>query len=375
VEPDRALLTFDENDGFFDHVPPPAVPSYNADGTLAGASTVPLAGEYFSDPERKYIKPEDTISGTVRPWGLGPRVPMYIISPWSRGGWVNSQVFDHSSVGMFLEKRFAINVSSISPWHRAICGDLTSAFDFATPNAAQFPALPDVSNGYPQLEILRQKDLPRPMPPGTPQTLYQESGIRYSRALPYELHTSARIQTGRAVTLIFSNTGQQGAVFHVYDKLNLDLIPRRYTVEAGKTLSDVWNIAADDGEYDLWVYSTNGYVRTFQGDALGSSTSGFAPEVQVCYDPSCGQIHLNVHNSGAQAGQVTVSANAYFTEGPWTLAIPAGKIGTQAWPLAGSHYWYDFTVQSSGFERRFAGRMETGYDGVSDPAMALDLAT
>jgi len=139
------FLAFDENDGFFDHVPPPAVPSYGVDGTLAGASTIALAGEYFSDPTRAYLNPADTISGTVRPWGLGARVPLYVVSPWSKGGWVNSQVFDHTSAAMFLERRFGINVTSISPWHRAISGDLTSAFDFATPNDG-LPSLPDASN-------------------------------------------------------------------------------------------------------------------------------------------------------------------------------------------------------------------------------------
>ncbi len=80
------FVTFDENDGFFDHVPPPAVPSYNADGTLAGGATLPLAGEYFSDPTGAYRMSSDTISGPLRPWGLGARVPMYVVSPWSRGG-------------------------------------------------------------------------------------------------------------------------------------------------------------------------------------------------------------------------------------------------------------------------------------------------
>src|SRR3546814_3853135 len=111
-----------------------------------GKSTVALDGEYFSDPARKYLKADDTISGTTRPWGLGPRVPMYVISPWSRGGWVCSEAFDHTSMGRFLEQRFGITVDSISPWHRAVCGDLTSAFDFKTPNDDIFPALPDNSD-------------------------------------------------------------------------------------------------------------------------------------------------------------------------------------------------------------------------------------
>ncbi len=140
------FITYDENDGFFDHVPPPAVPSYNIDGTLAGASTLSLAGEYFSDPTGNFLNPADTISGTVRPWGMGARVPMFAISPWSRGGWVNSQVFDHTSLGMFLEQLFGVQVSNISPWHRAVSGDLTSAFNFAVPNTAALPVLPNMSN-------------------------------------------------------------------------------------------------------------------------------------------------------------------------------------------------------------------------------------
>jgi phospholipase C len=65
-------------------------------------------------------------------------VPLYVLSPWSRGGWVNSQVFDHTSVIRFLEKRFGVAEPNISPWRRAVCGDLTSAFDFKTPNDTPF---------------------------------------------------------------------------------------------------------------------------------------------------------------------------------------------------------------------------------------------
>src|SRR5450432_1264027 len=53
------FLTFDENDGMFDHVPPPAPPSFNSDGSLAGGSTLKLDGMYFSDPERKHLLAED----------------------------------------------------------------------------------------------------------------------------------------------------------------------------------------------------------------------------------------------------------------------------------------------------------------------------
>ena len=121
------LLMYDENDGFFDHVPPPAPPSLKAGKLSAelGASSIETTGEYHlatTPSEAAAERPE--LMG--RPYGLGPRVPMIVISPWSRGGWTNSQVFDHTSVIRFLERRFGVFEPNISPWRRAVCGDLTS---------------------------------------------------------------------------------------------------------------------------------------------------------------------------------------------------------------------------------------------------------
>jgi phospholipase C len=369
------FVTFDENDGFFDHLPMPAVPSYDIDGNLMGKSTVALDGEYFDASVGNYLNVNDTISGKIRPWGLSSRVPMYVVSPWSKGGWVDSQVFDHTSVGMFLEKRFGITVDAISPWHRAVCGDLTSCFDFVSPNDPVFPPLPDTSN-FPAINAAQRllPTAPVTTAPATPQPLFQETGVRPSRALPYELHTSARVESRGVVSLLFANTGKQGAVFHVYDKLHLDRIPRRYTVEAGKTLSDTWNTgASDSGKYELWVYGPNGFVRTFEGDALFHDTAAFQPEVQIGYQAHSGHLYLRVRNSGKQVGRVTITANAYDKHGPWTMDIKPGDIETQHWNLQTSGDWYDFTVSSGNFERRFAGRVESGRPGVSDPAMALHL--
>jgi phospholipase C len=208
-----------------------------------------------------------------------------------------------------------------------------------------------------------------------PQSLFQEGGVRSSRALPYELQTSARAEALGTLSLIFSNTGRQGAVFHVYDKFHLDRIPRRYTVEAGKTLTDVWNVAATDrGNYDVWVYGTNGYVRSFLGNTLTQASAGFKPEVQISYGASAGEIYLRVYNAGTVGGQVVITSNAYRTDGPWTLHVPAHSTGMRLWNLEESSNWYDFTVQSAGFESRFAGRVETGRNSFSDPAMGQDLA-
>ena len=73
-----------------------------------------------------------------------------------------------------------------------------------------------------------------------------------------ELHTSGRAQPGTsAMWLVFANTGSAAAVFHVYDRLHLDRLPRRYAVEPGKQLEGSWDAAADGGKYDLWVMGPN----------------------------------------------------------------------------------------------------------------------
>ncbi len=363
------FLTFDENDGLFDHVPPPAPPSYNVDGSLAGKATLKLDGEYFSDPAGKYRKPEDTISGSVRPFGLSARVPMYVVSPWSKGGWVSSQVFDHTSIALFLEKRFDISVPNVSPWHRAVCGDLTSAFDFTHPGDAVLPKLPDTSN-YAVLDAQQRTMLPYSIP-SKHQPLFQESGTRFSRKLPYELHVNATVTAGISVALTFANTGTQGAVYHVYDKLHLNRIPRRYTVEAGKTLTDSWDVSADQGKHDLWVYGPNGFVRVFKDDAPTAANLA-SPECKVCYDVANGDVYVKFSNSGKQACTLTIQDNAYGSGGPWVVKVEAGKVVEQYWTLRKSGNWYDFNVTADtgkAYLRRFAGRVETGQHGLSDPAM------
>lgn len=58
---------------------------------------------------------------------------------------VRSQVFDHTSVIRFIETRFGVYEPNITAWRRAVCGDLTTAFDFRTPDS-RIPPLPDTSN-------------------------------------------------------------------------------------------------------------------------------------------------------------------------------------------------------------------------------------
>ncbi|AWO02318.1 phospholipase C, phosphocholine-specific [Chitinophaga alhagiae] len=363
------FLTFDENDGFFDHLPAPAVPSYNPDNTLAGKSTVELAGMYFDNSrgDHDYIDKRDTVSGNLRPWGLGPRVPMYILSPWSKGGWVHSEVADHTSVGQFIEKRFGVKIPAISPWHRAVSSDLTSAFDFVTPNDPKFPRLPDTSDHAARDEA--SKRLPKAVAPKTPSSLYQEKGTRFSRALPYRLHCRLQVlRDTNKVKLVFENTGAAGAVYHVYDLYNLDNIPKRYTVEPGKSLDDEWAPSAG-GKYDLEVYGPNGYFQKFTG-----STGENEPATSIDYDHKKGGITVVLHNQGNSPLHLKISSNAYSYAEATNLDILPGKKVRKRWELAGSGNWYDFSISSgNGYLHRFAGRVETGRHSISDPAMAADI--
>jgi phospholipase C len=373
------ILHFDENDGYFDHALNPAVPSYYASGDLAGASTISLPGMYFNNASRtyssgSYLSPADTISGQLRPWGLGARIPCTVVSPWSKGGWINSQVYSHCSIGLFLEKWLGITVPGITPWHRSVCGDMTSCFNFATPNDT-FPTLPDLS-GWAASDVASQK-LPAVVPPATQAMPVQEMGLALSRGLPYALNVTASTSASGLVTLNFINTGKQGAVFHVYDVLNLNLIPRRYTVEAGKTLSDdFWNafgtnfVEAAAGSYNLWVYAPNGFARHFQGVI---SQEGMLqrqhPDIQFAYDTDRGGIRIGLRSNAIMPVNFTVTDNAYNSGPAKTVSVRPDETASLFWPVKNSDNWYDFSVSTDGFERQFAGRVEDGKDHITDPQM------
>src|ERR1700732_3985183 len=119
------FVAYDENGGFFDHVPPVTAPP----GT---------AGEFITAPTDPAVVGSPPILGPI---GLGFRVPMLVISPFSRGGFVSSDLFDHTSVLRFLETRFGAEVPNLSAWRRAAVGDLTSAFNFKKPDVS-VPTLP-----------------------------------------------------------------------------------------------------------------------------------------------------------------------------------------------------------------------------------------
>ena len=377
------FINFDENDGFFDHVPPPAPPSYlawdadPAKAVLAGATTADATGEYH-----EVLVPYHN-NGTEqallhRPYGLGPRVPMYVVSPWSKGGWVNSEVFDHTSVLSFIERRFGVRETNVTAWRRAVCGDLTSTFNFADPDdRAFFESLPKTLELATRARALVGQRAP--LPPTTPVMPVQADGPRPSRALPYELHAHCRITPDRTrvgatnVQIVFENTGNATAVFHVYNRLDLAAIPRRYTVEPGRQLQGAWT-PASSGAYDLWVLGPNGFHRHFVGNARRVAAAAQAnPEVIVSYNKSYGDLVIDLVNSGSVPCTFVVEATRYFSDPAATHTVPARSQQRIYRSLNDSGRWYDFTVKVQGqaeYRRRVAGRLENGLPSISDPTMS-----
>lgn len=348
------FVMYDENDGFFDHVPPPAPPSSDGNG-FAGKSAITTDGEYHLAPSAAAGK-SDLPELKGRPYGLGPRVPMFVVSPWSHGGWVNSQVYDHTSVIRFLEKRFGVAEPNISPWRRAVCGDLTGCFDFTNRGQNAPAALPN-----PRPDAQRAAQIPaQPTPVGPAEISLpqQEQAVRSSHALPYQLEVTDTVSAD-AISLRLESSGNSAAVLHVYDRLALDAVPRRYTLPERGVLSDEWK--THNGRYDLWVIGPNNFHRHFVGN-----TEEQAPSARWQLDRHAVSLSIVVSN-----GPVSVAPGAYHDHlDHWNT----NRAAAHRWKLDDTSGWYDLIVTSPtapSFQRRLAGRLETGSHSITDPAIAI----
>ncbi len=346
------FVMYDENDGYFDHVPPPQPPT----PVLPGKSTVSVEGEIHN-----VVNPMNTdrFHADNLPYGLGPRVPMTVISPWSKGGYVCSEVFDHTSVIRFIERRFGVKETNITPWRRAVCGDLTSAFDFKTPNA-QPAELPDTSGYIKQVD--ESCHLIAPAVPS--KSLHedigeQEAGVRPARPLPYSLAVE-ELADPAGFAFAIHNDGKVGASFYVYREHSTDPV-RRYTVEAGKSLQDVW---PTDAFSVFTVAGPNGFIRRYGWLPALPVIVGATP---LAHDEA---IRLSLRNASNAPATVLVDDKAYGAPPQeWTLA--PGETKSLDWALKASAGWYDLAVTVpglKGFERRLAGHVETGRPSTSDPA-------
>jgi phospholipase C len=344
------IICYDEEGGFFDHVPPAVPPASRGDG-YSGVST---AGE---------------ISGG-EPVGLGARVPLLVVSPWTRGGWVCSEVFDHTSILRFLERRFGVAEPNISAWRRTVCGDLTSMFDFANPDA-QRPAGLFATSHRTYLDradalCRNRKEGPLPLAHDLPSQERAASGdsTRPARALPYRL-TADGARNGDAFQIRFENSGTAGAAFTVYS-LRHNSGPWYYTLPVGDAFTETWPLRGFmDGQYDLRVYGPNGFVRVFRGSAYSHA--------EVTMQAARRELTLQLANNFDRACTFNIKDSAY---GASTLSVTvnAGERVALPWSVAASHGWYDLEISvagDAGFFRRLCGHLEDGLPSRSDPSFGM----
>ncbi len=375
------ILAYDENDGYFDHVPPFTAPHPRNPGTGKVSAGIDTSVDYVTHAQ------EQERNGFPEPFdrecsiGLGFRVPLIIASPWTRGGWVNSQVFDHTSTLQFLERFLShklgkpVREDNISDWRRLVCGDLTSVFrPYHTGTMADADFL--AKNAFLE-SIHKAQFLPLPSDFTAEFSARQEPGTKPSCALPYCMTVDGRLSADKSrFEIFFDNNNRKpfgdktaGAPFNVYAPDHT----RAYGVRPGESLSDSWPLEAfEGGKYSLRVYGPNGFFREFRGDP-GDPMVGIDFEYErslIEAHPFTGNGELVLRNSG-DACTVMIVDNAYKRDYP-PQRVGAHDVATIPILSSKDHGWYDFSVRINGhaaFEQRFAGRIETGRDSISDPFM------
>ncbi|MFE0177117.1 phosphocholine-specific phospholipase C [Streptomyces sp. NPDC059002] len=327
------FINYDENDGFFDHVPPP-VPG----------------GDSAEEQEERW---------EGRPTGLGVRVPMLVVSPWTVGGYVCSEVFDHTSVVRFLEKWTGVREPNISAWRRKVTGDLTGAFDFRRghrqPDVEQPGAIPEFSGRW------------SPQPPLKQSMPVQEPGTRRARPLPYRPDADVTPGEGGALTVRLRNGGSSSAHFALYPYAGEFTVPQHQDV----VRKGSWTVPVPGDAYAFTVTGPNGFRREFAGGRPG--TAGADGGARLASAITRREIHLTLANRGRKELVFTVKPLGYVDEADMrsrtrTVRVRAGSSRTVAWRTADEHGWYDVEVTAEGdeaFRRRLMGHIENGRASVS----------
>jgi len=352
------ILNYDEAGGFYDHALPP-VPAIAADD---GFSTVSVDGE------AKDYGTRDVANPGRHPIGLGIRVPAMVISPWSRGGYVCSQLFDHTSVIRFIEARFGVREPNISAWRRSVCGDLTSALDFATPNrdwgTLGLPDTRDFMNRVERSAIGAANAIPAVQRPTA-----QMPGQRPARPLPYDFTVIGTVTSQRRFRLAMDNPGPVGIVLSVHDNISRQK-PLSYTIGAGdRHDSEQWHDAGPLDAYDFSVHGPNGFFHRYAG-----SLAPDAPAAEAILDRQDDDdvVRILLTNNGAvPLDYIVTLADPDRKAQPRrkTLRVPPGQRVASVWPLRGLG-WYDIAATMPAdkvFARRFAG--STRAARTTDPAI------
>jgi phospholipase C len=325
------FITYDEHDGFFDHQLPPF-------------------------PETTFT--DEFIDGL--PIGLGTRVPMIIASPWTRGGYVDSNVYNHTSMLEFLATWTGVQPANVTPWRKSVTGDLTAAFDFEHPDFSIPQNIPSLAETFAASQTTGGSTATPAE--GDQQMPTQEPGTRPHRPSNHQPQADVTVnRSNGTVTAALTNTGKVGVGFLVYpDAFKPMTAATPVTVLADAPGSYVWDTTATDGNYAFSVYGPDGFLTSFAGHVVPAGQDG-GPVPVITAAPQRGfvralQIHLG--NEGRRDVVYTLTPND-FEGREQTVVVRSGRDETVDWPTNDDGY-YDVIITANtgdGFKRRFAGRI------------------
>jgi phospholipase C len=354
------ILCYDEEGGFFDHMPPPVAPSARSQGF----STVSVEGE---------VSKGEAV-------GLGARLPLLVLSPWSRGGNVCSEVFDHTSIIRFLEQRFGVMEPNISAWRRNVCGDLTSMFDFQHQDTARPEQLFSTPHQQYIENAQRSCSSVKSQVTLNPSSLPQQerdaldtpfANTRPARALHYRMEVNGAFQKETdSFALHLSNAGTSGVAFTAYPGGH-NAGPWYYTIGSQKQFTETWPL--DDfasRRYALRVHGPNGFMREFQGQQQHQIEVQLESMNNNTPNEQSPVLKLTLRNSAMQQQTLQIS-DTFYGAPEQHLVLAAQSSQTLYVNLENSFGWYDLQVRLPGdkvYLRRFAGHIETGHASRSDPA-------
>ncbi|PZP48085.1 MAG: phospholipase C, phosphocholine-specific, partial [Pseudopedobacter saltans] len=333
--------------------------------------------------------------------GLGYRVPFIVASPWSRGGYVNSQVFDHTSVVQFIEgfasrkAKKQVVCENVTDWRRAVCGNLDSVFrpyngeEIKEPtylkrneyvqriDKAQYKPLPIVADALSEENIKQIRENPLVVK----TYLQQENGGRKSNSLPYELGVDLQ-KVGNTLKINFEaatklfgkkSAGSPFVVYALKDYKKKSDFEKganwNFTVGAGDKISYDWKIDNfSDKKYQLAVHGPNGFYRLFEGDGGCPTIDIIATNIKN-KKRTYGSLELRFLNKENRALDISIIDNAY---GKSILKknISANSSSAIDISLESSFGWYDFIVLVDGYSSYksiYAGHVENGHEAMSDP--------
>ncbi|MGW4487326.1 alkaline phosphatase family protein [Amycolatopsis sp. NPDC004368] len=354
------ILNYDEPDhanrigegGFFDHVVPP-IPEVGTAGERAPG-----------------IKP-----------GMGGRVPFVLVSPWTRGGFVNSEVFDHTSTIQLLEEwtkslgKPAIS-KNINDWRRSVSGNLLSAIDFSNFDTS-FPKLPKPADLLKSVVV--DASLPAvPQPAVGAQVMPTQKITGKAKRSPLSFQPNGVLvenhDKGTATATFSVDGGPSGkavSLVGLADKyvpalvgaeplgIGQDALP--LTASNHNAKSYTWDTKTTNGKYAFTFHGPDHFIRSFAGTVVPANDRTSAqPRVDVRlvkgHGRSAATVEFTLAADGRKAVTYTLVAND-FAGRKTTIQVPAGKKDVISWPTEDGYYDVIITAKESpDFQQRYAGR-------------------